>query len=86
MRFRGFVIQTLPPFPAPRDLRYPCLMKRNRSSFIAAGIVIVRALESEKPGSFQFHPEYVAALERHGRAADESLLIPATPFKIAKEY
>lgn len=40
--------------------------------------------EIYKNGAFQFHPEYVGALNEQGIAADESLLIPATPFVVAK--
>ncbi len=36
--------------------------------------------EIYRDGSFQFHPEYVDALASQGTAADDSLLIPATPF------
>ena len=37
-----------------------------------------------RDGAFVFHPEYVAALAEQGVAADVSLLIPATPFVVAK--
>lgn len=37
-----------------------------------------------KDGNFQFHPEYVEALSQQGQSADASLLIKATPVKIAK--
>jgi hypoxanthine phosphoribosyltransferase len=37
-----------------------------------------------RDGEFQFHPEYVDALAQQGIAADPSLLIPATPFPLAK--
>lgn len=37
-------------------------------------------------GAFVFHPEYVGALAQQGVAAGPSLLIAATPFKVAKAY
>jgi hypoxanthine phosphoribosyltransferase len=37
-----------------------------------------------RDGEFQFHPEYVGALAEQGQAPHTSLLIPATPFKVAK--
>jgi hypoxanthine phosphoribosyltransferase len=37
-----------------------------------------------RDGAFVFHPEYVAAMAEQGVAADVSLLIPATPFVVAK--
>jgi hypoxanthine phosphoribosyltransferase len=39
-----------------------------------------------REGSFEFNPEYAGALAEQGLAADPSLLIPATPFKIAKRH
>lgn len=36
-------------------------------------------------GTFRFHPEYEQALTDQGLDADSSLLVPATPFTIAKE-
>lgn len=35
-------------------------------------------------GAFQFHPEYVGALEQQGITADATLLIPAPTFQLAK--
>jgi hypoxanthine phosphoribosyltransferase len=37
-----------------------------------------------RDGRFQFHPEYAEALAHQGVAAEPSLLIPATPFTLAK--
>jgi hypoxanthine phosphoribosyltransferase len=35
-------------------------------------------------GEFTFHPEYAEALRQQGLQPDPSLLIPATPFDLAK--
>jgi hypoxanthine phosphoribosyltransferase len=40
--------------------------------------------EIYRDGVFQFHPEYVGALNEQGITPDESVFIPATPFKVAK--
>ncbi|MBI5666369.1 MAG: hypothetical protein HZC41_00055 [Chloroflexi bacterium] len=40
--------------------------------------------EIYQDGRFQFHPEYIGALAQQGLPADPALLIPATPFAIAK--
>jgi hypoxanthine phosphoribosyltransferase len=40
--------------------------------------------EIYRDGSFQFHPEYIAALVEQGVEAGMELLIPATPFVPAK--
>jgi hypoxanthine phosphoribosyltransferase len=37
-----------------------------------------------KDGKFQFHPEYVDALEQQGQSVEAALIIQATPFEIAK--
>jgi hypoxanthine phosphoribosyltransferase len=37
-----------------------------------------------RDGTFQFHPEYVGALELQGLQPDPALLIPAPPFTLAK--
>jgi hypothetical protein len=37
-------------------------------------------------GEFAFHPEYAAALAEQDLAPDPSLLVPATPFTVAKAY
>jgi hypoxanthine phosphoribosyltransferase len=37
-----------------------------------------------REGGFQFHPEYVGALAEQGRAPHTSLLISATPSRVAK--
>ncbi len=38
-----------------------------------------------RDGEFYFHPEYVAALQHQRVEANAELLIPATPFRLAKE-
>ena len=38
-----------------------------------------------RDGAFQFHHEYITALEQLGQQPDPSLLIQATPFALAKE-
>jgi hypoxanthine phosphoribosyltransferase len=35
-------------------------------------------------GEFHFHPEYVAALAQQNLQVEPHMLIPATPFKLAK--
>jgi hypoxanthine phosphoribosyltransferase len=40
--------------------------------------------ETLQDGEFHFHPEYAAALAQQGLTAELHLLIPATPFKLAK--
>ncbi len=40
--------------------------------------------EIVRDGAFQFHPEYAGALAQQGLAPDPNLLIPATPFSLAK--
>jgi hypothetical protein len=37
-----------------------------------------------RDGEFKFHPEYVGARTEQGWSPHTSLLIPATPFKVAK--
>lgn len=37
-----------------------------------------------RDGDFHFHPEYVEAMGRQGMAVEPSLLIPSTPFSLAK--
>lgn len=41
--------------------------------------------EIRRDGAFHFHPEYVSALAQQGIAPDDSLLIPATPFLLARQ-
>lgn len=40
--------------------------------------------EIYRGGAFRFHPEYAAALAQQGEAADPALLVPTTPFGVAK--
>jgi hypothetical protein len=37
-----------------------------------------------RDGRFQFHPEYVEALALQGLEPSPDLLVPATPFRLAK--
>ena len=56
------------------------------AGFVVAIAALFYAFQTLPPPEyiFQFHPEYVGALNEQGIAADEALFILATPFVVAK--